>query len=211
MSFSGFPDDAFVFYEGLEADNSKTYWTRHKRVYEEAVKTPMIALGEELEAEFGRAHLFRPNRDVRFAKDKSPYKTHQGAYVPTAEAVGYYVQLDAEGLYVGAGLYAADGERLARFREAVDEEISGVPLEKIVTEVRIAGYEIGGDRLKTRPRGVPEDHPRLDLLRHRSLHASRRFEPGAWIHTPEVVARVRTIWRDLVPLVEWLTTHLPAD
>ncbi|MBB5963120.1 DUF2461 domain-containing protein [Planomonospora venezuelensis] len=211
MSFSGFPDDAFVFYEGLEADNSRTYWTRHRRLYEDAVKAPMAALGEELEAEFGRAHLFRPNRDVRFAKDKSPYKTHQGAYVATGEAIGYYVQIDAAGLYAGAGLYAAQGGQLARYREAVDEEISGVPLEKIMDEVRAAGYTVEGDRLKTRPRGVPEDHPRLDLLRHRSLHAGRRFDPEPWVHTPEVAARVRVIWRDLAPLVEWLTAHLPAD
>ncbi|MFC7429997.1 DUF2461 family protein, partial [Nocardia tengchongensis] len=65
--------------------------------------------------------------------------------------------------------------------------------------------------LKTRPRGVPEDHPRLDLLRHRSLHAGCRFEPEPWVHTPEVLDRVRTVWRDLTPLVEWLTVHLPSD
>ncbi|WP_068926448.1 DUF2461 domain-containing protein [Planobispora rosea] len=211
MSFSGFPDEAFVFYEGLEADNSRIYWTRHRQVYEDMVKAPMAALGRELEGEFGRAHLFRPNRDVRFSKDKSPYKTHQGAYVATGEAIGYYVQLDAAGLYVGAGLYAAQGGQLARYREAVDEEISGAPLEKVVDAVRAAGYAVEGDRLKTRPRGVPQDHPRLDLLRHRSLHAGRRFDPEPWVHTPEVVSRVRAVWHDLTPLVEWLTVHLPAD
>ncbi|WP_433243887.1 DUF2461 domain-containing protein [Streptosporangium sp. CA-135522] len=211
MSFSGFPDDAFLFYEGLEADNSKTYWTRYKHLYEQTVKAPMAALGEELAAEFGRVHLFRPHRDVRFAKDKTPYKTHQGAYTAVGEAIGYYVQLDAAGLHAGAGLYSAQGGQLLRYRQAVDEEISGVPLEKIVDELRVAGYTIGGDRLKTRPRGTPEDHPRLDLLRHRSLHAGRRFDPEPWIHTPEVVDRVRVVWRDLTPLVEWLAVHLPTD
>ncbi|MFI7534783.1 DUF2461 domain-containing protein [Streptosporangium sp. NPDC049376] len=211
MGFSGFPDEGLLFYEGLEADNSKTYWTRNKRVYEEAVRAPMAALGEGLAEEFGQARMFRPNRDVRFSKDKSPYKTHQGSYVPKGEAIGFYVQLDAAGLLVGGGLYAAQGEQLARYRQAVDEEISGMPLEKIVAEARVAGYAIEGDRLKTRPRGVPEDHPRLDLLRHRSLHASRRFEPEGWIHTPQVVERVREVWRDLTPLVEWLADHLPAD
>ncbi|MEV7012785.1 DUF2461 domain-containing protein [Streptosporangium sp. NPDC051022] len=211
MGFTGFPDEAFMFYEGLEADNSKSYWTRHRQVYEEAVKAPMAALGAALEAEFGRVHLFRPNRDVRFARDKSPYKTHQGAYIATGEAIGYYLQIDAAGLDVGAGLYAAQGGRLARYRQAVDEEISGVPLEKIVAEARAAGYVIDGDRLKTRPRGVPDEHPRLDLLRHRSLHAGRGFELAPWVHTPEVLDRVRAVWRDLVPLVEWLTVHLPTD
>lgn len=211
MGFSGFPDEGLVFYEGLEADNSKTYWTRNRRVYEEAVRAPMTVLAEELAAEFGQVRLFRPNRDVRFSKDKSPYKTHQGGYAPRGEAIGFYVQIDAAGLLVGGGLYAAQGGQLARYRQAVDEETSGVPFEKIVTEARLAGYAIEGDRLKTRPRGVPEDHPRLDLLRHRSLHASRRFEPEAWIHTPRAAARVREVWRDLTPLVEWLADHLPAD
>ncbi|MFC4060687.1 DUF2461 domain-containing protein [Planomonospora corallina] len=210
MSFSGFPDEAFMFYEGLEADNSKTYWTRHRTLYEEAVRAPMAALGEELQAEFGPVRLFRPHRDVRFARDKSPYKTHQGAFAPTAEATGYYVQLDAAGLYVAAGTYSVQGERLARYREAVDEETSGVPLARIVDGVRAAGYAVEGDRLRTRPRGVPEDHPRLELLRHRSLHASLRFEPEPWVHTPEVLDRVRTVWRDLTPLVEWLTARLPG-
>ncbi|WP_344857018.1 DUF2461 domain-containing protein [Planomonospora alba] len=211
MSFSGFPDEAFMFYEGLEADNSKIYWTRHKARYEEAVRAPMAALGEELEAEFGPVHLFRPYRDVRFARDKSPYKTHQGAFAATGEATGYYVQLDAAGLYAGAGTYSVQGERLARYREAVDEEITGVPLARIVGEIRAAGHTIEGDRLKTRPRGFPEDHPRLELLRHRSLYAGRRFEPEPWVHTPEVVERVRAVWRDLAPLVEWLTAHVPGD
>jgi uncharacterized protein (TIGR02453 family) len=211
MSFSGFPDEAFMFYEGLEADNSKTYWSRHKPEYEAMVKAPMEALAEELAAEFGQVRLFRPYRDVRFAKDKSPYKTHQGAYAATGESIGYYVQLDAAGLYMGAGLYSAQGNQLTRYREAVDEEISGVPLEKIVAEIRSAGYAIEGDRLKTRPRGTPESHPRLDLLRHRSLHVSRRFAPESWIHTPEVLDRVRVVWRDLTPLVEWFTVHLPTD
>ncbi|GLW06060.1 TIGR02453 family protein [Microtetraspora sp. NBRC 13810] len=207
MAFSGFPDEAFVFYEGLAADNSKTYWTRHRTTYEEAVRAPMVALGEELTAEFGTAHLFRPYRDVRFAKDKSPYKTHQGLYAPVFDGTGYYVQLDAEGIYAGAGFYAGSSDQLGRFRDAVAEELTGPALEKIVEGLRAAGHAIEGDRLKTRPRGFPADHPRIELLRHRSLHAGRRFEPEPWVYTPEVQARVRATWRELRPLVEWLTDH----
>ena len=70
MSFDGFPDEALVFYEGLEADNSKAYWTDHKAVYDGCVAAPMKALLEELTS-FGEAKLFRPYRDVRFSKDKS--------------------------------------------------------------------------------------------------------------------------------------------
>ncbi len=80
MAFSGFADEAFTFYEGLLADNSKPYWTSHKEIYERHVRAPLTELCAELEEEFGAVKLFRPYRDVRFSKDKTPYKTHQGGH-----------------------------------------------------------------------------------------------------------------------------------
>ncbi len=207
MGFSGFPDEALIFYEGLEADNSRGYWSANKHVYESAVKAPMLALTDELADEFGQPHLFRPNRDVRFAKDKSPYKTHQGAYVPVGvDGVAYYVQIDADGLYIGGGWWS-QGDQILRFREALDHDEIGTQLEKIIDSLR-PDFTIGGDRLKTRPRGAPEDHPRLELLKHKCLHAGRRFTPEPWLHTPEVLGRVRDTWRSLSPLVDWLRIHL---
>jgi uncharacterized protein (TIGR02453 family) len=208
MGFTGIPDEAFVFYEGLEADNSKTYFARHKHLYEEAVRAPMVALTEELAAEFGQAQLFRPYRDVRFAKDKSPYKTHQGAFVEHQPGIGLYVEVSAAGLFTAGGVYSQAADQVARYRAAVDEDLSGKPLEEIVSSLRAAGYAVSGDRLKTRPRGVPVDHPRLDLLRHRSLHAGSRFEPEPWVHTTEVRERVSRTWRAYGPLVDWLCTHV---
>src|SRR5215468_8906681 len=105
MSFTGFPAAALDFYDDLEMDNTKTFWTAHKNVYEESVRAPMEALLVELQAEFGTAKLFRPYRDVRFAKDKSPYKTHQGAYVGPHPGIGYYVQLSSAGLLAGGGFH----------------------------------------------------------------------------------------------------------
>ena len=93
MSFAGFGDDAVEFYDGLLADNSKAYWSDRKEVYEGQIRAPMQALLAALEPEFGAGKIFRPYRDVRFAKDKSPYKTACGA-----TAGPYYVQLSAEGL-----------------------------------------------------------------------------------------------------------------
>ncbi|WP_049557021.1 DUF2461 domain-containing protein [Nonomuraea sp. SBT364] len=210
MGFTGFPDEAFVFYEGLEADNSKTYFTRHKALYDEAVRAPMLALVEELGPEFGEAHLFRPYRDVRFAKDKTPYKTHQGAFVDLMPAIGLYVEISAAGLFVAGGIYSQAADQLARYRAAVAEPLSGKPLETVVETLRAGGYEVAGDRLKTRPRDYPADHPRIDLLRHKSLYAGRRHDPEPWVHTPEVLERVRRSWRDFAPLVDWLRTHVRA-
>ena len=104
MAFSGWPEEALDFYDGLAADNSKSYWTEHKAVYEDKILRPMTELTEELAAEFGEPKIFRPYRDVRFSHDKSPYKTHIGAVIGGTG----YVQLSAEGLGAGAG-HVADG------------------------------------------------------------------------------------------------------
>src|SRR6266545_4721037 len=122
MTFSGFPKAALDFYDDLELDNTKSFWTAHKETYETAVKAPMLALTAALEEEFGPAKVFRPYRDVRFAKDKTPYKDHQGAYVAVAPSTGWYVQLSAGGVYVGAGFYEAASDRLARVRAAIAED-----------------------------------------------------------------------------------------
>jgi uncharacterized protein (TIGR02453 family) len=203
MAFGGFTDETFGFYEGLLADNTRSYWTAHKDVYERCVREPMLGLCAELEPEFGAAKIFRPYRDLRFAADKTPYKTHQGAH-----AGGLYVQVDADGLMVAGGMYAPDAEQLRRYRAAVDDDISGKDLESLVDRLRADGYEIAGDRLKTRPRGCPPDHPRLDLMRHRSLYAHQGWPADPWMATDEVIDRVRESWRRLLPLVEWGRQHL---
>src|ERR1700761_4398338 len=100
MSFTGIPIAALDFYEDLEADNSKAFWTAHKSIYDESVKAPFEALLAELAPEFGAAKLFRPYRDVRFAKDKTPYKTHQGAWFGESSC---YVHVSAAGLFLAAG------------------------------------------------------------------------------------------------------------
>ncbi|MFI7609879.1 DUF2461 domain-containing protein [Nonomuraea terrae] len=208
MGFTGFPDEAFLFYEGLEADNSKIYFGAHKHLYEQAVRAPMLALTEELGPEFGEAHLFRPYRDVRFAKDKSPYKTHQGAFVERMPGIGLYVEISAAGLFAAGGCYTQASDQVARYRAAVDEDLSGKPLAAITGALTAAGYTLYGERLKTRPRGFGEDHPHIELLRHRSLFAGMRFEPAEWVHTAEVRDRVARTWRDVEPLVDWLCTHV---
>ncbi|WP_009478967.1 DUF2461 domain-containing protein [Rhodococcus sp. JVH1] len=208
--FTGIPTAALDFYEDLEADNSKSFWTAHKSVYDDSVRAPMTALLAELESEFGAGKVFRPYRDVRFSKDKTPYKTHQGGFVETRPGVGYYVQIDAAGLFVAGGFYSHTPLHVGRFRDAVDDDRKGRELVRLVKKARSSGFEIGGDTLKTRPRGVAEDHPRLDLMRHRSLTASRSYLSPDWIETPRAADEVRTAWRSMRPLVEWLTTVIGA-
>ena len=192
MRFSGFPDEAFEFYEGLEADNSKAYWNDHKSVWESCIRDPMTALVEELQPEFGGpVKVFRPYRDVRFAADKSPYKTNQGAWISDeTEEGGLYLHIDADGLMVASGYYQTASDQVERYRAAVLDDRTGARLVDIVDGLRAGGYEVSGDRLKTRPRGVPEDHPRVDLLRHRTLTAHRVWAPAAWMHSRKTLDRV---------------------
>ena len=208
MTFTGFPVAALDFYDDLEMDNTKSFWAAHKETYETAVRTPMTALVAELEEEFGPAKIFRPYRDVRFAKDKTPYKTHQGAYVALSSAIGWYVQVSAPGVRVGAGFYDADSARLAAYRAAVAGDRTGPELEKILHKLTKAGWEVGGDRLKTSPRGYDADHPRIELLRHKSLTIGKNYGFEPFIHTSELLDRVRADWRAARPFVEWVAARL---
>lgn len=207
MTFQGFPEAALDFYDDLEMDNSKVFWEAHKEVYRDCVATPMSALAEALADEFGGAKIFRPYRDVRFAKDKTPYKTHQGAFVGVAPATGYYIQIGAPGVRVGAGFYEASAERLAAIRAAIDDDKHGRILQRIVGKLEKSGWEIGGDRLKTAPRGYDAAHPRIDLLRHRSLTVGRDYGFDDVIHTPALVDRIRADWRQTKQLVDWVARH----
>ena len=134
MSFTGFPDEGLVFYEGLEADNTKTFWTAHRSEYESSVRAPMLALLEELAGEFGTAKVFRPYRDIRFTHDKTPYKTHQGAVVtPEGHGTGScYVQVSADGLMVSGGSWRLESDQIDRYRRAVADPVQGVRLEREV-------------------------------------------------------------------------------
>ncbi|CAO5228645.1 DUF2461 domain-containing protein [Frankia sp. AgKG'84/4] len=210
--FAGFPTAALIFYDGLEADNSKAYWTDHRDQYEKAVRGPMTALLAELEPEFGESHLFRPHRDVRFAKDKSPYKTAIGAYLTG----GGYVEVSARGLMVASGYWQTAADQVERLRAAVADDVTGPKLESVVAGLRADGYEISGNRLKTRPRGYDADHPRIDLLRHRTLTVHREFGEPPWLTEPECAQQVAGAWRRMRVLRDWLDRHvgptrLPQD
>jgi uncharacterized protein (TIGR02453 family) len=205
VSFTGFPVAALDFYDDLEMDNTKSFWEAHREVYKDAVEAPMKALVAALEPEFGTAKVFRPYRDVRFAKDKTPYKTHQGAFVGAGAATGWYVEISARGTRVGGGFYDAGGPRLAAIRDAMADEKTGKSLDRVLKRLEKDGFEVGGDQLKTSPRGYDADHPRIHLLRRKQLFVGRSYGFDADAIDAGLVDRVREDWRALRPLVAWLT------
>jgi uncharacterized protein (TIGR02453 family) len=204
MAFRGWPAEALEFFEGLEADNSKTYWQRNRDIYDRLVRAPMEALLEDLAPEWGDGRIFRPYRDIRFSADKSLYKTNIAAVVGDG-----YIQLTADGLGAGSGMYEMAPDQLDRYRKAVAEDRSGAELATMVAAARAAGLEVTGhDVLKTAPKGYPRDHPRIELLRHKGLITWREWSAGAWLGTARAKDRVVEFFRRSKPINEWLRTHV---
>ncbi|MEO8106937.1 MAG: DUF2461 domain-containing protein [Actinomycetes bacterium] len=205
--FEGFPLGGVDFYRGLSANNSKTYWAKHRAQYETDLKIPMESLTYELADEFGQFKIFRPYRDVRFSKDKSPYKTHLGAVTEGDGGEFYYLQMSANGLVVGTGYYQMAKDQLVRFRSAVDDDGAGEDLEARIKKLR-RRYEFHGKELATAPRGYPRDHKRVWLLQHKGLTAHRSFGTPKWLQTRQALPRVAATWRGAALMNEWLNEHV---
>jgi uncharacterized protein (TIGR02453 family) len=205
MAFRGWPVEAIEFYEGLEADNTKVYWQAHKAIYDKAVAGPMAELLAELAPEFGEGRVFRPFRDVRFSADKSPYKTNIAAEMGR----GGYIQLSSSGLAAGSGYYHMAPDQLDRYRQAVADDRTGVPLDELVVEARKSGITITAhESLKTAPRGYAKDHPRSDLLRLKGLVTWKEWPVAAWLGTAQAKKRIVEFLRASAPLKEWLAVNV---
>jgi len=209
VTFQGWPHAALEFYVGLEADNSKAYWHANRATYDECVKAPFLELSDVIGREFGTLHVFRPNRDTRFSKDKSPYKTAAAAVTEGQGGAAYYVQISAEGLYVGSGYYMLASDQLQRFRDAVVDTRTGPKLASAVEELRKNRYEVAArEALKRAPRGIDPDHPRAELLRMKGVHVGRVFGAPRWLHTKGAAERIVAAWRDAAPVNRWLDRHV---
>jgi uncharacterized protein (TIGR02453 family) len=206
----GFTAKATRFFEGLERDNSKTYWSANKTIFEDEVKEPMAALVDSLPERFQPFKVFRMNRDIRFSPDKSPYKTQHGA-AHEADGTVYYLHVDARGLMVACGAYMMAPDQLERYRQAVADDKTGPELEGILDDLDQRGIDVGHgmtEPLKTAPRGYPKDHPRVDLLRQKAVSAHRRLS-GAPLRDGNAVREfVIDTFDACEPLNEWIKSNV---
>jgi uncharacterized protein (TIGR02453 family) len=206
-TFKGWPEDFQRFFIGLELDNSKKYFEANRRTYEDSVKGPMVALLESLEPDFGPGKVFRANRDIRFSKDKSPYKTNIAANAGMGGRGGY-LSLDARGFTVATGRYEMSPEEIARFRKKVAADASGTQLAGIVAKLEKSGYDIGGEELKRVPPPWPQEHPRADLLRRKSLYVWKNYGLQPWLGSASARRYVVKMWTDAQPLNDWFKKNL---
>lgn len=209
---NGFSAKATRFFQDLEDDNSREFWQAQADTFAREVKQPMTALLESLPDQYQPFRLFRMNRDLRFTRDKSPYKTQQGA-MSEAEGSDYYLHLDGRGLLVAAGAYMMEPDQLERYRAAVDDGRKGKALERILADLErqeVDTEDMGVPALKTAPRGYAKDHPRIHLLRQKGVVGWRTL-PGTELRDGDRVRDfVVETFTACEPLVGWLGRHVGA-
>jgi uncharacterized protein (TIGR02453 family) len=208
-AFRGFPPDAIEFLRELEENNDRDWFKTNRTRYDEYLVAPATALGEDL-ADLGKPRLFRPWNDTRFHHGP-PIKEHVGLAIGYEGAGGFYVELSLDGLLVAAGLHRPAPDQVDRIRRAVDAGRTAAPLSKAIARGEAAGLQLNEPDLVRAPRGYSADHPRLDLLRRRSLTLSRRHELDPWIHRPKAGDRIRAELDAAAPLVRWLREHVGAS
>jgi uncharacterized protein (TIGR02453 family) len=204
--FHGWPEEAQRFFIGLQMDNSRRYFEANRQTYLRCVRGPMEALLAEVEPEFGVGKIFRPNRDLRFSADKSPYRTD------IAATAGHgHLSLSAKGLFVAAGWYQVEKPELERFRTAVSAGSAGSELEAVVAGLERQGFEVWGEELKTVPKPYSRDHPRARLLRHKRLGIMRSYGLQPWLGTPGARAKVVEVWRAAEPIMAWVQANVGSS
>ena len=222
QEFQGFPKACLKFYKDLEKNNNKAWFDANRDVFDNSVMAParefVAAMGIRLQEitpgiiadPHVNRSIFRINRDVRFAADKSPYKTFLGIWFwegtgPKMECSGYYFQLGAEGLFLGVGMYVFPKTMLGAYRESVVDPKHGSTLAKAISQVTAKGkYELGGKQYKKVPRGYDPAHKNAELLLHGGLFTM--FESGAAseVHSAKLVDYCFSKFRDMEPVHRWL-------
>ena len=194
-----FSPEAAEFFSGIAEDNSKSYFDEHRAVYTRAIRQPMEDLLAEAEETYGSGRIMRPNRDVRFSANKAPYRTDAALW---AGAVGgVYLNVSANGLEAGGGLYAPSRDQLDRARTAIDSRpLVASHLSGILATLGSAGFTIAGPSLTTAPKGYARDHPAIDLLRLKHFAALHTLPGDASADD------IRETWALVEPLIEWCDT-----
>ncbi|WP_147304992.1 DUF2461 domain-containing protein [Subtercola boreus] len=203
MTFTGFGSDASAFLAGLAKDNSRQFFDAHRQQYDTAVRQPLEDLLGEAEKTYGPGRVMRPNRDVRFSPDKSPYKTNASMWAGSVG--GVYLSLTADHLEAGGGIYEPSRDQLVRARTAIDSvPTAAAQLTEIIDALVSSGFEMAGPALKTAPRGYDRDHPDIELLRLKHYAALTTLPVDV---APD---KIRDAWEAVEALIEWGDTHVGA-
>jgi len=222
--FRGFADTTGRFFEELTLHNDRGWFEEHREQYQRGWLLPMQALVAEVREKLARVYpgdelarpkVFRIHRDVRFSKDKTPYKTHIGGLLPLAPPAGarsavevpaaLYFHVSHGELFAAAGLYGMDPGALASHRKALLDARRGRELDRILAPLRKKGFTLEARQsLKRPPPGVDPQHPRLELLRMKGLIAVSPELDRKLLVSPRLAARLAGFAEACAPLNRWL-------
>ena len=195
--FNGFAPEAVTFFTGLAENNTRAYFTDHRDVYDRAIRGPLEALTAEAQEKYGPGKVTRPNRDVRFSVDKTPYRLTAAMWVRSVG--GVYLQFSANGIEAGGGLYEPTRDQLGRGRAAISSQpLAAARVRGILDDLAAQGFEVAGPSLKTTPKGYEKDDPQIELLRLKHYAALRRLPVDADADA------IRAAWTAIEPLIAWV-------
>ncbi len=225
--FTGFPDDTLTFLQELEAHNNRDWFTEHKDRYERVVRGPALdfitAMGPEMlkisehfvaiPKKVGGS-LMRVNRDVRFSKDKSPYKTNIGIQFrhetgKDVHAPGYYLHIDNVQCFLGVGIWKPDSPALQKIRARIDEYPKQLKAAMNGRGFK-SQFELGGESLKRPPRGYNADHPNIDDLKRKDFIAVTNLSPDR-IHHAGFVREVGGTFRKATDYMAFLCRAMEVN
>ena len=217
--FRGFPPEGIRFLERLKRNNNRPWFQKHKAEYEELVRFPMQCLVASLaprmadiapEMDFNpRKSVFRIYRDVRFSKNKAPYKTNIAASFQIrgrkslSELPGLYIGIEPGPIYIGGGLYMPGGDQLKAIRHAMVDRPDDYRAIVESKRFRREFGEVEGEMLQKAPLGFPADHPMIGHLKHKQFYAGKELRHTACFRASflDVVVKV---YEDIMPFVRWL-------
>jgi uncharacterized protein (TIGR02453 family) len=218
-----FPAETVKFLTDLRAHNEKAWFDANRARYEsgfiEPAKAFVEVIGPELNDLVPRIHaepsvggsIFRINRDIRFSSDKRLYKDHLDFWFWEGErkaaASALFLRIWPDGVVVGAGAHGFDKYQLATYRDAVADPVAGAELAMIVTDLEVAGHEIGGETYKRVPRGYAADGMAERLLRHSALYVHVEL-PAKTATSAMFIGTVLGHWRAFIPVHRWLVANV---
>lgn len=227
--FAGFRPAALRFLRQLRRNNRREWFEAHRAEYEGELREPMKALVEEVDVRLAgfapeitgdpRRSMFRIHRDVRFSRDKSPYKTHAACWLyhrdagcgvggEAAGGAGFYFHLEPGQSLVGAGIWMPPRPLLARLRDRLSDDLRGFERIVLAPGFRRRYGALDAEAMLTRlPRGYGETHPAARWLRYQSFTAGRSLREAEAL-SPRLATTLARDFEALTPLVRWLNGAL---
>ena len=225
MAFTGFPEQGLAFLRELARNNDRDWFEAHRAAWDEGIVPAMMSWCGELtdrlrdvmpalvfQPRIGGS-LYRLNRDTRFSRDKSPYKTHVAALLweggEKHDAPGVYLHVSPDEVLFGGGIYMFEDARLDRYLKLLHSEKSVDRLTKALATARKAGLKVeAGEKLVRPPQGFNPEGPLAELSKYKGLTLGKTYKPAAWLHTKDAIDRSETVARAYAPLHAWLRDEL---